>query len=89
LKPLIKENRQLKAHIADWQSDISALRDVCMEFNIPIAVERSRSGKGDHVWFFSENRIPAALARKFGTALLTFLMGRWHEIQFKQTTFLF
>ena len=68
---------------ADWRKDISVLRDVCAEFNIPVAVERSRSGKGGHVWFFFENTLPAALARKFGTALLTFSMGRRHEIQFK------
>ncbi len=74
---------------ADWQSDISVLRDVCIEFNIPVAVERSRSGKGGHVWFFFENRLSAALARKFGTALLTVSMSRRHEIQFKSYDRLF
>ena len=74
---------------SDWQNDISVLRDVCIEFNIPVAVERSRSGKGGHVWFFFENRLSAALARKFGTALLTFSMGRRHEIQFKSYDRLF
>ena len=74
---------------ADWQSDISVLREVCMEFNIPIAVERSRSGKGGHAWFFFENRVSAALARKFGTVLLTFSMGRRHELQFKSYDRLF
>jgi len=29
----------------DWPKDITTLRDVCCEFSIPIAVERSRSGK--------------------------------------------
>jgi hypothetical protein len=67
---------------ADWQSDISVFREVCIEFNIPVAVERSRSGKGGHVWFFFENPVSASLARKFGTALLTFSMNRRHEIQF-------
>jgi len=68
---------------AGWQKDISVLRNICVEFDIPVAVERSRSGKGGHVWFFFENPLPAALARKFGTALLTCAMGRRHEIQFK------
>jgi superfamily II DNA or RNA helicase len=68
---------------AGWQKDISVFRDVCVEFSIPVAVERSRSGKGGHVWFFFENPLPAALARKFGTTLLTCAMGRRHEIQFK------
>ncbi len=52
-----------------WQKDISALRDVCTEFDIPVAIERSRSGNGGHAWFFFENRIPATMARKFGAAL--------------------
>ncbi|MBN2810179.1 MAG: DEAD/DEAH box helicase family protein, partial [Deltaproteobacteria bacterium] len=73
----------------DWQNDILMVREVCREFNIPIAVERSRSGNGGHAWFFFEKPISAALARKFGTALLTFSMGRRHEIQFKSYDRLF
>jgi hypothetical protein len=67
---------------ADWGKDVSALRDVCNELEIPIAVERSRSGDGCHAWFFFENPVSAVLARKFGTALLTFTMDRRHEINF-------
>ena len=68
---------------AGWQGDVTALREVCAEFNIPVAAERSQSGNGAHLWFFFENRLPAALARKFGAALLTFSMNRRHEIHFK------
>ena len=67
----------------DWQKDISTLRDVCMDFDIPVAVERSRSGRGGHAWFFFENQMSAARARKFGTALLTYSMSKRHEITFK------
>jgi superfamily II DNA or RNA helicase/HKD family nuclease len=67
----------------EWQKDISVLREVCSEFNIPVAVERSRSGQGAHGWFFFENPIAAALARKFGSALLTYSMSKRHEITFK------
>ncbi|MBN1930531.1 MAG: DEAD/DEAH box helicase family protein [Desulfobacterales bacterium] len=74
---------------ADWQSDISFFRDVCIELTIPVAVERSRSGKGGHVWFFFEIPISAALARKFGTILLTAAMNKRHEIQFKSYDRLF
>jgi hypothetical protein len=75
---------------ADWQSDISVFRDVCIELqNIPVAVERSRSGKGGHVWFFFETPVSAALARKFGTILLTTCMNKRHEIQFKSYDRLF
>ena len=73
----------------DWQKDISVLRNICIEFNIPVAVERSRSGRGGHVWFFFENPVPSTLARKFGTALLTCSMGRRHEIRFKSYDRLF
>ena len=66
-----------------WHKDISTLREVCFVFNVPVAIERSRSGSGAHAWFFFENRIPAHLARKFGSALLTYSMGRRHEITFK------
>jgi len=67
----------------EWEKDIAILREVCSEFNPPLAVERSRSGKGAHAWFFFENAISAALARKFGSALLTCAMSKRHEIKFK------
>jgi hypothetical protein len=74
---------------ADWQKDVSAVRDVCNEFEIPLVVERSRSGFGCHIWFFFEHPISAVLARKFGTALLTCTMDRRHEIKFKSYDRLF
>jgi superfamily II DNA or RNA helicase len=73
----------------DRQKDISVLRNVSMEFDIPLTVERSRSGNGAHAWFFFESPLSAALARKFGTALLTCSMGRRHEVQFKSYDRLF
>ncbi len=66
----------------EWERDISAIREACLEFSIPLAVERSRSGKGAHAWFFFESAISAALARKFGSALLTYAMSKRHEIKF-------
>jgi len=66
-----------------WQKDISTLREVCSTFDVPIAIERSRSGSGAHAWFFFDGRITAHLARKFGSALLTYSMGRRHEITFQ------
>ena len=73
----------------NWQKDISALRIVCEEFNIPSATERSRSGNGGHLWFFFKNSIPALLARKLGTAILTYAMSQRHEIKFKSYDRLF
>jgi hypothetical protein len=73
----------------EWQKDISVLRKVCLDLKIPLAVERSRSGKGAHAWFFFETSIVAATARKFGSALLTYSMTKRHEIAFKSYDRLF
>jgi hypothetical protein len=35
-----------------WQDDVSAVVEVARAFRLSPAVERSRSGKGAHVWFF-------------------------------------
>ena len=74
---------------AGWQDDVTTVREVCADFDIPVAVERSQSGNGAHLWFFFKNRLSAALARKFGAALLTFSMNRRHEIHFKSYDRLF
>jgi superfamily II DNA or RNA helicase len=50
--------------------------------NIPVAIERSRSGNGAHVWFFFEEPVLAVSARKLGNALLTKAMLIRHEIRF-------
>ena len=66
-----------------WQKDVTTLREIGTESEIPIAIERSRSGNGAHAWFFFENPIQASLARKFGSALLTYAMSKRHELTFK------
>ncbi|MEE4311376.1 MAG: hypothetical protein V2J62_05855 [candidate division KSB1 bacterium] len=44
---------------ACWQEDVTAVREVCTEFDIPVAAERSQSGNGAHLWFFFENQVTA------------------------------
>ena len=56
---------------AFWMEEVDALRAVCRLYQVDVLTERSRSGKGAHIWMFFEEAIPAALARKFGAALLT------------------
>lgn len=73
----------------EWPKDISAVRQVCEEFGIPIAVERSRSGNGAHVWIFFEQAIVASLARRLGSAIITFTMSKRHEMNFKSYDRLF
>jgi superfamily II DNA or RNA helicase len=68
---------------------IDTYSGVCASFDIHIAIERSRSGNGAHVWFFFEQPISASLARKFGSALLTYAMSKQHDIPFKSYDRLF
>ena len=56
---------------ASWQDDVVAFLAVCRRLEVPVAIERSRSGNGAHVWFFFEEAVPAALARRLGSHLLT------------------
>ncbi|MFQ5628426.1 MAG: DEAD/DEAH box helicase family protein, partial [bacterium] len=72
-----------------WEDDCSAIRKTCNENNIPVAIERSRSGNGAHVWFFFVENIDAVVARKFGSALLTSAMAKRHQIHFKSYDRLF
>jgi superfamily II DNA or RNA helicase len=54
-----------------WKTDVSAFRTTCRRFNVPLAVERSRSGNGAHAWMFFSESIPGILARRLGSFLLT------------------
>ena len=54
-----------------WLEDAAAFLGACRQLNVPAALERSRSGLGGHVWCFFEEAIPAALARRLGSYLLT------------------
>jgi len=63
-----------------WQEDAAVFLKTCGEMGIPAALERSRSGKGGHVWMFFDCSVPASLARKFGCAILTRSMERRHQI---------
>ena len=54
-----------------YKDNVLAFVGVCKEWNIPYAIERSRSGNGAHVWIFFEEPIPAFKARRLGNAILT------------------
>ena len=53
-----------------WKDEVNALRRICKKYDVPALVERSRSGRGAHIWIFFRQRIPAVLARNFGLTLL-------------------
>lgn len=53
-----------------WHDEVDALRLICKQNGIDALVERSRSGRGAHIWIFFRKSISAANARKFGFLLL-------------------
>ena len=65
---------------ASWRDDAAAFRETCRDLNLPVVLERSRSGRGAHVWLFFDEAIPAALARRLGSHVLTETMERRPEI---------
>ena len=71
------DNHEKGAEVSDyanidneWQDEVDALRKMCLQNGIKPLVERSRSGKGAHVWIFFKRPISAAKARNFGFLLL-------------------
>ena len=72
-----------------WLDDIRAIMRTCAEEKIPAAVERSRSGSGGHVWIFFSEEIPAVLARRLGTSIITKTMAKRYQIDMKSYDRLF
>ena len=72
-----------------FEKDVTAFREVCRELDIPVYVERSRSGNGAHSWIFFESPIAAATARKLGSGILTQAMEKRGELSFKSYDRLF
>ena len=65
---------------AGWREDATAFAATCRQLDLPAVIERSRSGEGGHVWLFFAEAIPAALARRLGSYLLTETMERRPEV---------
>ena len=66
-----------------WQQDAQAFRESCRRLQVPASLERSRSGNGGHVWIFFQDAIPAIMARKLASHILTEAMEFRPEIGFK------
>ena len=65
-----------------YKDDVLAFVGVCRDWQIPYAIERSRSGNGAHVWIFFEEPLPAFKARRLGNAILTEAMNHDGRMSF-------
>ena len=66
-----------------YKEDVLAYVGVCKDWDIPCAIERSRSGNGAHVWIFFEQPLPASKARRLGNTILTEAMERYGRMTFR------
>ncbi len=53
-----------------WANECRSFINICKEHGIPSYLERSRSGKGGHVWLFFDKPYPAVKIRKILITLL-------------------
>src|SRR6267142_3803513 len=65
-----------------WLEDATAFVETCRRMDLSAALERSRSGRGGHVWLFFEEAVPATLARKLCSHILTETMERRPDVGF-------
>ncbi|HAF95267.1 MAG: hypothetical protein A2X34_06770 [Elusimicrobia bacterium GWC2_51_8] len=72
-----------------WLEDIAAIREACVFEKVLVAVERSRSGNGGHVWVFFSEEVPASLARRLGTCLISKTMVKRCQLAMKSYDRLF
>ncbi len=63
-----------------WQEDVASFREACHSHDVPVAIERSRSGNGAHAWLFFSEPVPSSLARNLGCFLITESMARRHQL---------
>ena len=74
LYPLLKDNTSwfIAADFDEdnWAEECKTVIKICMSKNISAYLERSRSGKGGHVWIFFEENYSAFKSRKIFKSLL-------------------
>lgn len=74
LYPLLKDNTSwfIAADFDEdnWAEECKTFIEICGSKNIPAYLERSRSGKGGHVWIFFEENYSAFKSRKIFKSLL-------------------
>jgi len=55
-----------------WIEECRAFIEMCNQYQFPAYLERSRSGKGGHVWIFFDSNYPAYKSRKIVLHVLEF-----------------
>ena len=72
--PLLKDNTSwfIAADFdkENWEKECLSFINACKDNGIPVYLERSRSGKGGHVWIFFEKPYPAIKSRKIIISIL-------------------
>lgn len=53
-----------------WENDCLKFINKCAEYNLHASLEKSRSGKGEHVWLFFSSNHPAFKSRKIAFTIL-------------------
>ncbi len=74
---------------SDWRQAAQAYSSVCDDLGLSHAVERSRSGRGAHIWVFFHEKVPAAEARRLGFLLLDRAMDKYPGLSFESYDRLF
>jgi len=72
-----------------WRDDVLAFAETARSMSLPVAVERSRSGNGAHVWFFFAEPITASHARRMASFILTETMSQRRELSMRSYDRLF
>lgn len=72
-----------------WEDTVKAMSGACRQYNIPHAVEISRSGNGAHLWIFFSEMVLARDARLLGFGLLDKAMEIHPNLSFESYDRLF
>ncbi len=66
-----------------WREDTWAFLQSCESHGLSAYPEKSRSGRGSHVWIFFDGPVAASSARNAGSYMITETMERRHQLTMK------
>lgn len=68
---------------ASWRRDALFVVRKARELELPVALEKSRSGKGAHLWFFLQTAVSAKSIREVLTYVMTLVLEEHPEVSLK------